>query len=167
MAAFITSSASDFEVLKPLLYRLQYAQRKGLPPRAQAFLSYIPYATYSSFWSLLFSFSSRYCYLPLHQPTTSMSKHPRLHPSNQPSHDSNANTNNHTNLGYYFDVQPPTHSRHTHLHHHIPTQSGTPTTFTCTFCFRPSPSPPSLVGTRSARLACSSCHRAILDLSIC
>ncbi|KAI8678830.1 hypothetical protein NCS55_00605500 [Fusarium keratoplasticum] len=38
--------------------------------------------------------------------------------------------------------------------------------FTCTFCFHLSNGPPHVIG-RSARLACSPCHAALLDLAIC
>ncbi|KAJ3469321.1 hypothetical protein MRS44_003386 [Fusarium solani] len=38
--------------------------------------------------------------------------------------------------------------------------------FTCTFCFHLSNGPPHVIG-RSARLACSPCHAALLNLAIC
>ncbi|KAG8665593.1 hypothetical protein FPOAC2_10670 [Fusarium poae] len=38
--------------------------------------------------------------------------------------------------------------------------------FTCTFCFHVSHGPPQIIG-RSARLACTPCHAALLKLAIC
>ncbi|KAJ4010521.1 hypothetical protein NW766_008392 [Fusarium irregulare] len=38
--------------------------------------------------------------------------------------------------------------------------------FTCTFCFHVSQGPPQIIG-RSARLACTACHAALLNLAIC
>ncbi|CAJ0553502.1 Ff.00g120140.m01.CDS01 [Fusarium sp. VM40] len=38
--------------------------------------------------------------------------------------------------------------------------------FTCTFCFHVFQGPPQIIG-RSARLACSTCHAALLNLAIC
>ncbi|CAF3469103.1 unnamed protein product [Fusarium graminearum] len=38
--------------------------------------------------------------------------------------------------------------------------------FTCTFCFHVSQGPPQIIG-RSARLACTACHAALLKLAIC
>ncbi|KAI1114836.1 hypothetical protein F5Y14DRAFT_461199 [Nemania sp. NC0429] len=41
--------------------------------------------------------------------------------------------------------------------------------FRCTFCWRMSPGPPSVLGRRSSssRLACAPCLRAVLDLAVC
>ncbi|KAF5022801.1 hypothetical protein F66182_5143 [Fusarium sp. NRRL 66182] len=44
--------------------------------------------------------------------------------------------------------------------------STQPNIFTCTFCFHVSQGSPHVVG-RSARLACSSCYSALLNLAIC
>ncbi|OHF02652.1 hypothetical protein CORC01_02048 [Colletotrichum orchidophilum] len=41
-----------------------------------------------------------------------------------------------------------------------------PTPFTCTFCFQPSDGPPHAIG-RGARLSCSPCYAALIDLAIC
>ncbi|GKT53361.1 mediator of RNA polymerase II transcription [Colletotrichum tofieldiae] len=38
--------------------------------------------------------------------------------------------------------------------------------FTCTFCYQPSDDPPHVVG-HEARLTCSPCHAALIDLAIC
>ncbi|KAJ0163327.1 hypothetical protein CTA2_3172 [Colletotrichum tanaceti] len=38
--------------------------------------------------------------------------------------------------------------------------------FTCTFCYRPSDGPPHVLG-HEARLTCSPCHAALIDLAIC
>ncbi|KAM0562081.1 hypothetical protein ACHAPJ_002525 [Fusarium lateritium] len=44
--------------------------------------------------------------------------------------------------------------------------SNQPNIFTCTFCFHLSQGPPQTIG-RLARLACSTCHAALLNLAIC
>ncbi|KAF4967189.1 hypothetical protein FSARC_5222 [Fusarium sarcochroum] len=44
--------------------------------------------------------------------------------------------------------------------------SSQPNIFTCTFCFNLSQGPPQIIG-RSARLACTTCHAALLNLAIC
>ncbi|KAK1721498.1 hypothetical protein BDP67DRAFT_454429 [Colletotrichum lupini] len=44
--------------------------------------------------------------------------------------------------------------------------STAPTPFTCTFCFQPSDGPPHVIG-REARLSCSPCYGALIDLAIC
>ncbi|KAF4457486.1 hypothetical protein F53441_536 [Fusarium austroafricanum] len=46
------------------------------------------------------------------------------------------------------------------------TSPGQTNIFTCTFCFHVSQGPPQIIG-RSARLACPTCHAALLNLAIC